>query len=140
MPEITVWDEPVPKARPRFAKGRVFTERRTELAEHRIREAWPHPCLAAGVPAELHVTVHLARPRSHFGTGRNAALVRPAAPCFPVARPDWDNYAKTVSDALNGVAYSDDGQVVSARVTKLYTTDRPHWHIVVCAVTIGGVQ
>jgi Holliday junction resolvase RusA-like endonuclease len=31
---------------------------------------------------------------------------------------DWDNLCKAISDALNGVAYHDDNQVMHARVTK----------------------
>nr|DAN73502.1 MAG TPA: Endodeoxyribonuclease RusA [Caudoviricetes sp.] len=38
------------------------------------------------------------------------------------AKPDIDNVTKAVLDALNGVAYDDDKQVVSLRVTKLPRT------------------
>jgi Holliday junction resolvase RusA-like endonuclease len=34
------------------------------------------------------------------------------------ATRDWDNLGKAVSDALNGVAYRDDNQVMDGRVTK----------------------
>jgi Holliday junction resolvase RusA-like endonuclease len=30
---------------------------------------------------------------------------------------DWDNYAKTVCDALNGIAWLDDSQILEAEVT-----------------------
>lgn len=33
---------------------------------------------------------------------------------------DWDNLGKLVSDALNGIAYGDDNQVVYGSVEKLY--------------------
>lgn len=35
-------------------------------------------------------------------------------------KPDVDNIAKIVMDGLNGVAFADDKQVVSLRVTKTY--------------------
>lgn len=35
-------------------------------------------------------------------------------------KPDWDNYGKLVSDALNGLAYRDDGQVFEGIVRKGY--------------------
>lgn len=37
---------------------------------------------------------------------------------FPEVKPDWDNIGKLVSDALNGIAYSDDAHIVDACVKK----------------------
>jgi len=36
------------------------------------------------------------------------------------SRPDWDNVGKAVCDALNGIAWGDDAQVVDGRVRKKY--------------------
>lgn len=41
---------------------------------------------------------------------------------LPTKKPDADNIAKVVCDALNGVAYKDDTQVCSLTVIKRYTT------------------
>jgi Holliday junction resolvase RusA-like endonuclease len=38
-------------------------------------------------------------------------------------KPDLDNIAKTVLDALNGVCYEDDAQVVILSVTKCYSRE-----------------
>ena len=38
----------------------------------------------------------------------------------PTTKPDCDNCLKIVADALNGVAYEDDKQIVSATITKHY--------------------
>jgi Holliday junction resolvase RusA-like endonuclease len=35
-------------------------------------------------------------------------------------KPDWDNVGKIVCDALNGVAWHDDAQIVDAHVEKRY--------------------
>lgn len=43
----------------------------------------------------------------------------------PETKPDVDNYAKTFMDALNGLAYKDDSQVVTL-VTEKYYSDDPH--------------
>lgn len=43
---------------------------------------------------------------------------------------DCDNIAKTVLDALNGIAYDDDRQIVQLEVGKYYIQDEPeHLHI-----------
>lgn len=39
---------------------------------------------------------------------------------YPTTKPDCDNIAKVVLDALNGVAYYDDKQVVCLSVNKFY--------------------
>lgn len=39
----------------------------------------------------------------------------------PVKRPDADNIAKIICDALNGIAYRDDSQVTELLVTKAYS-------------------
>ena len=39
----------------------------------------------------------------------------------PTSKPDCDNIAKSICDALNGLAYPDDKQIVSLVVNKYYT-------------------
>jgi Holliday junction resolvase RusA-like endonuclease len=71
---------------------------------------------ADGVRMEL--TFLLPRPKKHFRT--NGSL-HPKAPRFPTGRRyDVDKLERCVLDALTGVMYSDDGQVVENRVRKLY--------------------
>lgn len=40
-------------------------------------------------------------------------------------RPDLDNLVKLVLDALNGVAYADDSQIVRIHAFKKYSGDHP---------------
>ena len=46
----------------------------------------------------------------------------------PIKRPDADNIAKIVLDALNGIAYKDDSQIVDLSVPKRYS-DKPRVEI-----------
>ena len=41
----------------------------------------------------------------------------------PTTKPDWDNVGKIISDALNGLAYRDDSQIVRATVEKYYSDE-----------------
>lgn len=41
----------------------------------------------------------------------------------PTVKPDCDNIAKNINDALNGIAYPDDKQIVSLTVNKYYAFD-----------------
>lgn len=48
---------------------------------------------------------------------------------FPTKKPDADNIAKVICDALNGVAYGDDTQIVQLQVVKRYAE---HPKVTVC--------
>lgn len=42
---------------------------------------------------------------------------------MPTVKPDVDNYAKAILDAMNGVVYPDDRQIVALKVTKFYSEE-----------------
>ena len=44
---------------------------------------------------------------------------------LPTKKPDADNIAKIICDALNGVAYHDDTQIVQLNIIKRYTAAQP---------------
>ena len=44
----------------------------------------------------------------------------------PVKKPDIDNVCKVVCDALNGVAYKDDAQIVQMNASKEYAESEPY--------------
>jgi Holliday junction resolvase RusA-like endonuclease len=75
--------------------------------------------LLAG-PLMLRLTFHLPRPAGHFGTGRNAGTVRPSAPEYPTVKPDVTKLVRAVEDALTGLIWRDDAQVVDQQASKLY--------------------
>lgn len=73
-------------------------------------------------PVYLVELFALPRPKSHYGTGRNAGQVKRGAPALPPTRPDLDKLARAVGDALTGVCYRDDAQVVNLCAAKHYVT------------------
>jgi Holliday junction resolvase RusA-like endonuclease len=46
-------------------------------------------------------------------------------------RKDWDNLAKNVMDAMNGIVYKDDSQVTMATIIKTYDKDDPGVYVFV---------
>ena len=112
--------EPTAKARPRVTRsGHAFTPTKTVQAEHRIQrqvsDEFPHAPLEG--PLEVCIVVCLLKPKS--------APKRRTV--WPISRPDVDNYAKLVLDALNGILWRDDSQVVDLRVLKAFcTAEHPH--------------
>ena len=66
------------------------------------------------VIADVEVVAHFPVPNGGSAT-TTATLLRQGR---RARRPDGDNIAKTVKDALNGIAYHDDGQVSDLVVRK----------------------
>jgi Holliday junction resolvase RusA-like endonuclease len=71
-------------------------------------------------PLMLEVTFVLARPKGHYRTGRNAHLVRDSAPPYPTVKPDATKLLRAVEDALTGIVWRDDAQVVTQVARKRY--------------------
>jgi Holliday junction resolvase RusA-like endonuclease len=79
-------------------------------------------------PLWFRATFYLLRPKGHHGTGRNAAVVKESSPQFPDGRPDVLKLTRAIEDALSGVVWKDDSQIVSERIDKRYG-DKPHVEI-----------
>lgn len=68
------------------------------------------PLIAGPVEIEMHF--FRVRPRTHYGAGKNATKIKPKSPKYPISAPDVDKLARAVNDALKGVIWRDDSQVV----------------------------
>lgn len=115
--EIIIPGEPVPKGRPRFTRdGRTYTPKKTARHEAEVKLAWKRCGYApfqAGTPIRMDVRFTMQMPKSWSGKKRAAI---DGTPC--VKHVDLDNLLKTVQDALNGLAFADDSQVVMITADK----------------------
>ena len=73
-------------------------------------------------------------PKSWSGKRKDAALHGFER---PTVAPDWDNIGKCL-DALNGIVWQDDKQIVSATVEKVYG-QLPRIEIEVVSITTAGL-
>ncbi len=85
-------------------------------------------------PLRMDIVCYFQRPKSHYGTGRNAGIVKPKyySNLHTIA-PDIDNLRKFVMDSLNKVFYRDDSQVCSGETHKRYG-DYPRTEITITAI------
>jgi len=60
----------------------------------------------------LSVQFFFARPKAHYGSGRNASLMKESAPAMHIQTPDFSKCMRAVEDALTGVVWRDDCQIV----------------------------
>jgi Holliday junction resolvase RusA-like endonuclease len=68
-------------------------------------------------PVEMTLFIVMPIPQSWPAWKREMAV---AGQIMPTTKPDSDNVEKAVKDALNGVVWGDDAQVVSTVKAKLY--------------------
>jgi Holliday junction resolvase RusA-like endonuclease len=73
-------------------------------------------------PISLSVRFYVKRPRGHYGTGKNADRLRRSAPRYPTTKPDATKLLRGVEDALTGIVWRDDAQIVDQYVAKRYGT------------------
>lgn len=71
-------------------------------------------------PLRMEVDFYEPRPKSHYGTGRNAGVLKAGAPEYPTKKPDGLKLRRGVEDALTGIVYRDDSLIVDGRERKLY--------------------
>jgi Holliday junction resolvase RusA-like endonuclease len=69
----------------------------------------------------VRVTFCFARPKGHFGTGRNLGKLVPSAPQHMTTMPDLDKLARCTLDALTGTVLADDSQIADLRARKVYS-------------------
>jgi Holliday junction resolvase RusA-like endonuclease len=107
---ITVYGIPKPQPRPRFGNGRAY--------DSGTSDAWKASVQVAAMPK---------RPRAAWDCALaveiDFMLPRPARGKYsePLGKPDLDNLAKAVLDALTDVGmWTDDSRVVELKVSKRY--------------------
>lgn len=71
-------------------------------------------------PVQVKVEFLFTRPKAHYGTGKNAAVLKGGAPEYVSRAPDLDKLARAILDALTGIVFRDDAQVAHLNVWKRY--------------------
>jgi len=103
--------KPRSKQRPRSTRsGHTYTPKETREYEKLISELYTGVAFTEG-PLEVELV---------FDNDKTEILIRELRPKSNPSklRGDIDNYAKAILDALNGVAYTDDKQIVCLYVEK----------------------
>jgi len=105
---------------------RVTEGRRPGAREHAA--AWRVAVQTAGAqemngaglfagPLELRIQIVRMRPKSHYGA---SGALKASAPVYPTTRPDLTKYERAIEDALTGIVWCDDSQVVRKHTGKSY--------------------
>ncbi len=108
--------------------GKAYGRHTDSTLSHRahvistLAAEWGREPLTGAVSVDVVFT--FARPKSHYGTGRNADVVKESAPEEHTQRVDGDKLARLLGDSLEmaGVV-ADDCQIVEWRIRKLWGRD-----------------
>ena len=125
---FTVPGKPQGKARARTfinrhtGKSMSMTPDKTVLYENLIKDQYLNHCnclyLERGIPVTLRIVARFLPPKS-VSKKRTKDML--SGQELPLKKPDIDNIVKVVADALNGVAYHDDTQIVYVVAKKAYS-------------------
>ena len=117
--KFTIPGNPIAQGRPRFSRAGGFVraydpKKSVDYKSLIALFATERGVKQANGPIVVSIDLYFKRPKN-LCRKRDA---QEAIICHK--RPDVDNCAKIFLDALNGIAWNDDGQVHSIRVTKWY--------------------
>ena len=126
--EFYIPGNPTPLPRSRFFRGGFFNHSRQAMRDFGLNVRRNLSLTGPGVlfdrqkPVTVTIWFYLKRPATDFvgrqrcpGNLRNESL---QCPVLPIG-PDIDNLAKFVLDAMNGIVYHDDRQVVRLQLYKV---------------------
>lgn len=127
MIEFTIPGEPNGQGRPRFTtinghakaydpeKSRNYKAFVKLLAAEAIKKSdWKCTESAVLIRIDAYMGIPSSKPKK-FKEGAMTGLIR------PTKKPDVDNIFKCVTDAISGIIYNDDKQIVHSVITKKYS-------------------
>jgi Holliday junction resolvase RusA-like endonuclease len=91
-------------------------------------------------PLYLFIEFFMPRPKGHFGTGKHAGELKPAAPRWCPTKPDASKLTRSTEDSLHQIVWLNDAQVVKQYITKTYANpnERPGARIVIMSMEETG--
>lgn len=72
-------------------------------------------------PVVLEAEFSFERPESHYtGGNRERGILKHDVPAFPIGKPDRGKLLRCIEDAVEGIVYQNDAQVVDGKISKVY--------------------
>ena len=72
-------------------------------------------------PVRLVVVIYRRRPQAHHVSSDRQKPVREHSPVWVTTKPDGLKVVRAIEDAMSGVVYHDDSQVVEHQIQKMYS-------------------
>jgi len=91
---------------------------RQEVAAAAMQAMQDGGLFKCGGPVSLTATFFMPRPKGHYGKKG----LRPSAPRWPDKKPDLSKLLRAIEDAMTGIVYIDDAQIVDCLIGKEYAS------------------
>lgn len=127
---LTIPGEPMGKQRPRWGKWGTYTPMATVNYETYIKELFviEHPDFKPMEgPLKIQLIAWLAIPAS---ASKKRKTQMKDNQILPTKRPDVDNITKIFLDALQGIAFKNDSQVIDVSASKYYSS-QPRLEVII---------
>lgn len=136
---FTVLGEPVAQGRPRAGKTRrgktvLYDPEKSKDFKQYVGLIASQHAPSKLLEGPLYVQVKVYKPLLKSFSKKRTAEAE-AGLYRPVTKPDVDNYAKGIKDALNKVIWNDDSQVVEFTISKWYSS-KPRVEVEISKVEI----
>lgn len=141
MAYFEIMGKPQGKARartfynPKLGRSQSLTPENTVLYENLVKQsfiAYENETYFNNEPLVMDIYAYFPIPKSM--SKKNREMIS-NGDMLPTKKPDADNIAKVVCDALNGIAYRDDTQIVALHVYKQYISTEPFVEVRIAKTT-----
>ena len=127
--------EPVGKARAKTVKNKYtgktmsYTPEKTANYENLVKVCYKGVYFGDS-PIKVGIDAYFKVPTSYSQKKKHQCLFNS---CPVTKKPDCDNIAKIICDALNGIAYDDDKQIIELTVRKRWA-EFAHVEVEICSI------
>jgi len=133
MKTIVITGKPFGKQRHRTTRrGTTYTPKETQDYEKLVRDTYwltyGDDKVDKDKPIRINIGAYYPIPKA---TPKKYIKSMEDGEVFPTKKPDFDNISKIIGDALNGVAWHDDCQIVEAYICKAYAPQDSGGYVVV---------
>lgn len=120
--KFTIDGQPQGKGRPIYSRksNAMRTPEKTIIYENLVKMSYRQQCkglfFEKGVPLAMEIVAFYKMPQA----SKKKTEQMLSGEIRPTTKPDLDNVMKCIADSLNVLAYQDDSQIVSCRISKMY--------------------
>lgn len=125
---------------PKLGRVQSMTPENTVLYENLVKQSFTQQADKDArwfnkEPLAMYITAYYPIPAS---TSKKNRQLMCTGVLMPTKKPDIDNIAKVICDALNGVAYGDDTQIIKLSMVKTYTEEQPRVQVLIEEIKGGA--
>ncbi len=124
---------PVAKGRPRLSKYGTYTPAKTVNYEKLVKHYYMDQAEGIKLSGPIRMEIYLFFPIPKSYSKKQVELIK-AQGMVHTKKPDISNCLKSIEDALNGLAYDDDSQIVEIMAWKWYTLGEPRAEVMIWEV------